>query len=117
WRSGLFVAAIDVLKAMISLYIVSSLVIHVDFMVEYQVLILYINAMFVIVGHNFPLTMHFKGGKGTASFLGILLFIDWKFAVMAFMMFLLFAVATKYFVAGTFFAYLSFTAYTSFTYS
>lgn len=74
------------------------------------------NALFVAFGHNYPLTMHFKGGKGTASFLGVLLFFDWKFAFMAFMIFLLFSFATNYFVVGTFVAYLSFAAYTSFIY-
>jgi glycerol-3-phosphate acyltransferase PlsY len=116
WKSGLFVVMVDVFKAIISLYIVTSLLIHADFLFEYQVLLLYINALFVIVGHNFPLTMHFNGGKGTASFLGILLFIDWKIAIMAFVMFLLVAFATNYFVIGTFFAYVFFIAYTSFTY-
>jgi glycerol-3-phosphate acyltransferase PlsY len=111
WKSGLIVALIDVFKAIISLYFITSLFTFMDFTLEYQVLILYVNAMFVIVGHNFPLTMHFKGGKGTASFLGILICIDWKFAVMAFVMFLLFSIVTNYFVIGTFFAYVSFIAY------
>jgi len=89
---------------------------EMDLLLEFQVLLLYLNALFVVVGHNFPMTMHFKGGKGTASFLGVLLFIDWKFAMLAFMIFLIFAFATNYFVIGTFMAYLAFIGYTSFTY-
>lgn len=116
WKSGVFVALIDVCKAILSLYLAAALLMHTDFLFEYQVLLLYINALFVILGHNFPMTMHFRGGKGTASFLGVLLFIDWKFAAMAFMVFLIFAFATNYFVIGTFVAYLSFIAYTSFTF-
>lgn len=116
WKSGLFVALVDVFKAIISLYIAASLLIHPEFLFEYKVVLLYVNAMFIVIGHNFPFTMHFKGGKGTASFLGVLLFIDWRFAFMAFVIFILFALATNYFVVGTFMAYLSFIAYTVFTF-
>lgn len=116
WKLGVLVALIDVCKAIISLYLAAEILMHADFLFEYQVLLLYINALFVILGHNFPLTMHFKGGKGTASFLGILLYMDWKFAMMAFLIFLVFAFAANYFVIGTLVAYLSFIAYTSFTF-
>lgn len=116
WKPGVFVAFVDVFKAIICLYIAAAILMHTDFLFEYQVLLLYINALFIIVGHNYPFTMHFKGGKGTASFLGILLFIDWKFAFMAFFIFLLFSLATNYFVIGTFVAYISFIAYTTYTF-
>lgn len=33
---------------------------------------------FVILGHNYSLFLKFKGGRGAASFLGILLYLDWK---------------------------------------
>lgn len=115
WQSGLFVLIIDVFKAIISLSMITSLFIQTDITPELQTLLLYVNALFIIVGHNFPLNMQFKGGKGTASFLGVVLFIDWRFAIMAFAMFLVFAIATNYFVGGTFFAYVAFIGYTSLT--
>lgn len=34
----------------------------------------YFCGMFVIIGHIFPFTMHFKGGKGIASTIGLFLF-------------------------------------------
>lgn len=116
WKSGVIVACIDVIKAILSLYIIITISIELNLLIEFQMILLYVNALFVILGHNFPMTMSFKGGKGTASFLGILLFIDWRFAFLAFMVFLIFAFATNYFVVGTFMAYLSFITYTSFTY-
>lgn len=116
WRAGVFVAFVDVFKAIISLIIVSSLLIHEDMLFQVQVVLLYLNALFVVLGHNYPVTMQFNGGKGTASFLGILLFINWKFAIMAFIIFLLFSFVTNYFVIGTFAAYLSFVTYTMFVY-
>src|SRR5690625_1981869 len=73
WRYGIVVAFIDIIKAIISLLILASLLYRYDMLLEMKVLLLYINALFVIVGHNYPLTMNFNGGKGTASLFGILL--------------------------------------------
>ena len=37
-----------------------------------------------ILGHNFPFFMNFRGGKGVASSLGIILSTDWLVALMTF---------------------------------
>src|SRR5699024_11690592 len=100
-KYGAFVAFIDVFKAIISLYLAALLLMHVDILFEYKILLLYINAVFIIIGHNFPITMQFKGGKGTASFLGVLLFMDWRFVMVAFLIFLLIALVSIYFVIVT----------------
>src|SRR5699024_5026777 len=92
WKSGVFVAFIDVFKAIISLSIVASLLLHVNMLPEVQIVLLYLNALFVVLGHNYPVTMQFNGGKGTASFLGMLLFINWKFAIIAFIIFIFFII-------------------------
>lgn len=44
--------------------------------------------------------MKFSGGKGTASFVGILLAIDWKVALIGIGILLLFTNATDYLVIG-----------------
>ena len=53
----------------------------------------------VILGHNFPFYMGFKGGKGIAASAGVmcaLMFYDWKFVVMAFFTFFIALIITKY---------------------
>ena len=38
----------------------------------------YIAAVCVVLGHNFPVYFGFKGGKGVATSLGVVLMLDWK---------------------------------------
>lgn len=38
----------------------------------------YIAGVCVILGHNFPLYFDFKGGKGVATSLGVVLLLDWR---------------------------------------
>lgn len=112
WRYGFIVAIIDITKAMASFLVIAMILQESNLMIDVQ-LLFYLNGLFVLIGHNFPLTMHFKGGKGTASFLGFLLCLDWRFALMAFSLFLLVAMITKYFVLGTLMGYISFVIYTA----
>src|SRR5699024_11038043 len=107
-----FVAFIDVFKAIISLYLAALLIMQVDILFDYKILLLYINAVFIILGHNFPITVQFIDVDGTASLLGVLVFMVWAFAFLSFLIFFLIALSTNYFVIGTLAGYLAFIAYT-----
>lgn len=39
-------------------------------------------AFFVVVGHTFPIFFEFRGGKGVATSLGVLLVINWKIGLI-----------------------------------
>ncbi|CEI85180.1 glycerol-3-phosphate acyltransferase [Ehrlichia minasensis] len=41
----------------------------------------FISALFSIIGHMFPVWLSFKGGKGVATFLGSVMFIEYKFVM------------------------------------
>ena len=41
-----------------------------------------IAALFVALGHTFPIFFGFKGGKGVATSLGVLLLINWKLGLI-----------------------------------
>lgn len=53
----------------------------------------------VVLGHNFPFYMNFKGGKGIAASSGVIFaisFFDWKFVIMGFLTFFIALYLTKY---------------------
>ena len=54
-----------------------------------------------ILGHIFPFYMGFRGGKGFASYLGMTLALNWKFALIILIIVGIVTVVTDYFVVGT----------------
>lgn len=55
-----------------------------------------------VVGHIFPFYLRFKGGKGFATYIGLIFGLDWRlFLAVVFLIFVV-AFITDYIVAGTF---------------
>lgn len=116
FRYGLVVLVIDVCKAIISLLLVAIILEHFQIGLDLAIILLYVNALFIIIGHNYPFTMNFNGGKGTASLFGILLYLDWRFAFFGLFILLLFAIVANYFVMGTCMLYISFMGFTGYSF-
>jgi glycerol-3-phosphate acyltransferase PlsY len=49
-----------------------------------------------VLGHNFPFYLKFKGGKGIACTLGLMLCVDWKLALITYAVGLVVFIAKKY---------------------
>jgi acyl phosphate:glycerol-3-phosphate acyltransferase len=49
-----------------------------------------------VIGHLFPIWLGFKGGKGVATSLGVLLFLDWRIGLLASATWLLVALVSRY---------------------
>lgn len=112
WKYGVLVALVDIFKATFVVLLVLSILNQNGITGEKRILLVYITVFSVIIGHNYPITMKFSGGKGTASLVGALLAIDWKVAVIGIGVLLLFTFITDYLVIGVLFMYLSFLATT-----
>ncbi len=56
----------------------------------------------VVLGHNFPFYMQFKGGKGIAATSGIAIgLLDWRIALIELLLFVLCVAITKYVSVGS----------------
>lgn len=70
----------DVLKGVIA--IVIAIVLGNIFQVEDKALLVQIAGVAVVLGHTFPIFFGFKGGKGVATSLGILLMSNWQIGLI-----------------------------------
>lgn len=79
----------DASKGMVAVLIAS-------FCFEHNILLLLVTGFAVVLGHNFPFYMNFKGGKGIAASLGIFLAIDYRVFLLAGIIPIIILVTTKY---------------------
>ena len=70
----------DVLKGVIAILI--AIFIGWAFKVENQSLLVQIAGIAVVLGHTFPIFFGFKGGKGVATSLGILIMSNWQIGLI-----------------------------------
>jgi glycerol-3-phosphate acyltransferase PlsY len=64
--------------------------------------------LFVMLGHCFPLFYEFRGGKGVMAVGTIVFFIDWRIALVAWGMFILLLLLTRYVSLGAIIGVLSY---------
>ena len=72
--------------------------------------------MFCLLGHMYPCTFQFRGGKGILSGGTIVIMMDWRVALVVWGGFLVLAVLTRYVSLGSCWAGLSFPFATAFVY-
>ena len=99
WKFGVLVAIIDVLKGAVSILIIKML-----FKVELNsegAFLLYLAGYTAILGHIYPFYMNFKGGKGTATLIGILLGMNPLYGLIGILFIAATTFLTDYIVLGT----------------
>ena len=79
-KAALITLICDILKGVVAIGIallVGNIVQNVD-----KALLVQLAGIFVVVGHTFPIFFGFKGGKGVATSLGILLMTNWQIGLI-----------------------------------
>ena len=101
-KFGIITAILDILKA----YLPVKLILIIFPTASQQIELMVITGTAAILGHIFPFFMNFKGGKGIASYLGVLLGIDLQLGGMIFILLCLVIIITNYVAIGSIFLYL-----------
>ena len=111
WKYGILTGVLDVLKA----FIPAQLVLYI-FPESFQQLdIMVLAGTGSVLGHIYPFFLDFRGGKGVACYIGMLLAINWQIGVAVIIGLILLTIITDYVSIGSislyiiipFFAYFS----------
>ena len=94
WRAGIVVGVHDIGKAVLA-------VVLARYFFPELPLIGAVAGVFCVLGHMFPVFLRFRGGKGFASYLGMTLALNWRFALLVLAAVTLVTLITDYIVAGT----------------
>lgn len=89
----------DILKGVVSILIAvlaGKIIKNLDY-----ALLVQLAGIFVIIGHTFPVFFKFKGGKGIATALGVLLMINWQIGLICLIFALVLMALTKMVSVGS----------------
>lgn len=92
-KMGVLTLLLDVLKGVVAVCLVRYL--------SEDITLAYFTGLFVILGHNFPIYFGFKGGKGVATSLGVVLMLDWKVGLAVAAVAILIMAVTRYVSLGS----------------
>lgn len=111
---GLFVLGIDVFKGWLAVYFAkffgSSLAeMNPDYLVYYQLII----GIFAVIGHALPIFARFKGGKGVATMLGVVIGLFDKIIPLVLAVFVIVFILTHYISVSSMSAAVSFPVFYS----
>ena len=94
WAAGIFTGLCDMAKAIVAMRLCAYLFPNNE-------IIPFLAGGMAIVGHIFPFYMDFKGGKGFASYLGMMVGIDYKFGLIIVALTIALSFLTNYVAVAT----------------
>ncbi len=97
-KAGIIVLLMDVFKGIIAVFIPKLILKELSYEIEIQLQL--ISGICVFLGHLFPLFAQFRGGKGVATSLGIIIGIHPPAAGICFLIFLIVFISSKYVSLG-----------------
>lgn len=104
----LVVIAVDVVKVILAVWLSLLLFSAAMSPDTPPVFVRYWSGLFCVVGHVFPCTLHFKGGKGILTGGTLAFLVDWRVAAVAWGLFLLAVIFTRWVSLGSVLAAVAF---------
>lgn len=101
WRIGILVGVCDILKGVAAVY-------AAKFLFPDTALVGVLAGVSSVFGHMFPFYLRFRGGKGFATYLGMILMLNWKFFLIIGVAIVVITLVTDYIVIGTLVTVVSF---------
>ncbi|WP_223376084.1 glycerol-3-phosphate 1-O-acyltransferase PlsY [Schnuerera sp. xch1] len=86
-KIGILAFVFDVLKGVLAIYIGGKILGYDGKLIA---------GLFSVIGHNWPIFLNFKGGKGIATSFGILLSLHWPTAMISLVFFIVVLVMKRY---------------------
>ena len=94
WKAGILVGIHDIGKAILAVFLMKYLFPNVAYVKE-------IAGVACVIGHIFPFYLGFKGGKGFASYVGMMFALDWQVGIVVGLAIIIVTLITDYIVCGT----------------
>lgn len=108
-KAAIVTLVVDVLKGVIAVLLGMAVDYFIRNSVDYSLLqnnpllnsMKYIAGVFAVIGHDFPIFFGFKGGKGVATSLGVILMFDWKIGLIVLVASIIIMVVSRYVSLGS----------------
>ena len=94
WKYGVLTAVVDILKAVLAVIIARLLFPDSDIHV-------FVAGVLAVIGHIFPVFLKFRGGKGAASLIGMMLAFDFRIGLVIIAAIVILAIIVDYIAIGT----------------
>lgn len=94
WGAGVIVAVHDIGKAVLAVLLAKLLLPEVEYAGAAA-------GVACVLGHIFPFYLKFKGGKGLASFLGMVAMLNWKVGIAVALLLVVITLVTDFIALGT----------------
>lgn len=91
----------DILKGVIAIFIAYLIGRIFNFDIQSSAMLVQIAGICVVIGHTFPVFFGFKGGKGVATALGVLLVTNWQIGLICLVFALVLMALTRIVALGS----------------
>ena len=114
-KPALLTLALDILKGVVTV-LLALLIGKIFKSIPQKEVLVQVAGIFVIIGHTFPIFYGFKGGKGIATSLGVLLITNWQIGLICLVFALILMALTRMVSVGSIAAAIQYPVLTVFIY-